>query len=57
MLDAELEYHDEILLEPGTLVHHAASFSRITRVTFGGAQGIYIPVEFRITPEQSLTFP
>jgi hypothetical protein len=39
VLDAELDYHEELLLEPGTLVDHGARFSRITRVTFAGPQG------------------
>lgn len=57
VLDAELDYHEELLLEPGTLVDHGARFSRITRVTFAGPQGTPIPVEFRATLEQSSTFP
>jgi len=57
VLDAQLDYNDELLLEPGTLVDHGARFSRITRVTFGGPQGTPIPVEFRATLEQSSTFP
>jgi hypothetical protein len=57
VLDSELDYHEELLLEPGTLVDHGARFSRITRVTFAGPQGTSIPVEFRATLEQSSTFP
>ena len=57
VVDANLEYRDELLLEPGTLVDHAASFSQIARVTFAGAQGKQIPVELRTSLEQSSTFP
>jgi hypothetical protein len=57
VLDANLEYRDELLLEPGTLVDHAASFAQTARVTFAGAQGNSIPVEFRNSLEQSSTFP
>jgi hypothetical protein len=57
MLDTTVEYHDEVLLETGTLVDHAASFSRVIRVTFAGAQGAQVPVEFRTRLEQSSTFP
>lgn len=57
VLDTSVEYHDEVLLETGTLVDHAASFSRIIRVTFAGPQGAQIPVEFRTRLEQSSTFP
>jgi hypothetical protein len=55
--DASLEYHEEILLEPGTLVDHSASFSRISRVIFALPQGAQVPVEFRTMLEQSSTFP
>jgi len=57
VLDTTVEYHDEVLVETGTLVDHAASFSRIIRVTFSGPQGAQIPVEFRTRVEQSSTFP
>lgn len=57
VLDTTVEYHDEVLLETGTLVDHAASFSRIIRVTFAGPQGARLPVEFRTRLEQSSTFP
>jgi hypothetical protein len=57
VLDAALEYHYEILLEPGTLVDHSASFSRIARVIFVLPQGTQVPVEFRTTLEQTSTFP
>ena len=57
LLDTTVDYHDEVLLEPGTLVDHAASFSRTIRVTFAGPQGAQIPVEFRTRLEQSSTFP
>ena len=57
VLDASMEYRDQLLLEPGTLVDHAASFSETARVTFAGPQGESIPVEFRSTLEQSSTFP
>jgi hypothetical protein len=57
VIDAQLDYRDELLLEPGTLVDHGARFSRITRVTFTGPDGTPLPVEFRATLEQSSTFP
>jgi hypothetical protein len=57
VLDTTVEYHDEVLLEPETLVDHAASFSRVIRVTFGGPQGAQVPVEFRTRLEQISTFP
>jgi len=57
VIDTSVEYHDEVLVETGTLVDHAASFSRIIRVTFSGPQGAQIPVEFRTRVEQSSTFP
>ena len=55
--DESLEYHEEILLEPATLVDHSATFSRISRVVFVLPQGARVPVEFRTTLEQSSTFP
>jgi hypothetical protein len=57
LLDATVEYHDEVLLETGTLVDHAASFSRIVRVSFVGPRGVQFPVEFRTSLEQTSTFP
>jgi len=57
VVDANLDYRDELLLEPGTLVDHAATFSQIARVTFAGAQGKQIPVELRTSLEQHSTFP
>jgi uncharacterized protein (AIM24 family) len=57
VVDAELEYHEEILLEPGTLVDHSATFSRISRVIFVRPDGTLVPVEFRTTLDQSSTFP
>lgn len=57
VVDANLEYRDELLLEPSTLVDHAATFSQIARVTFAGPQGKDIPVELRTSLEQSSTFP
>ncbi len=57
VIDASMEYHDDLLVEPGTLVDHAATFSETARVTFAGAQGTPIPVEFQSTLEQSSTFP
>jgi len=56
VLDATLEYRDELLLEP-TLVDHGATFSQTARVTFAGARGTQIPVEFRSTLVQSSEFP
>ena len=56
VLDANLDYRDELLLEPATLVDHAATFSQIARVTFAGPQGNQIPVELRTSLEQSSTF-
>ena len=55
--DAELEFHEEILLEPGTLVDHSASFSRVSRVIFIQPDGSLVPVEFRTSLQQSSTFP
>ena len=55
--DAALEFHEEMLLEPGTLVDHSASFSRIARVIFVLPHGAQVPVEFRTTLEQSSSFP
>jgi hypothetical protein len=57
VLDATMDYRDELLLEPGTLVDHGATFSQIARVTFAGPRGERIPVEFRTTLEQSSAFP
>jgi len=57
LVDAALEYHEEILLEPGTLVDHSASFTRIAQVIFVLPQGTQVPVEFRTTLEQTSTFP
>jgi hypothetical protein len=57
VVDASLDYRDELLLEPGTLVDHAATFSQIARVTFAGAQGKQIPVELRTSLEQQSSFP
>jgi hypothetical protein len=57
VLDTSVDYHDEVLVETGTLVDHAASFSRIIRVTFAGPQGTQVPVEFRTRLEQSSVFP
>jgi hypothetical protein len=57
VVDATLDYRDELLLEPGTLIDHAATFSQIARVTFAGAQGKQIPVELRTSLEQQSSFP
>ncbi|HZJ55050.1 MAG TPA: hypothetical protein VFD38_12990 [Myxococcaceae bacterium] len=57
VLDATLDYRDELLLEPGTLVDHGATFSQTARVTFAGPRGERVPVEFRTTLEQSSAFP
>ncbi len=57
VIDASMDYRDELLVEPGTLVDHAASFSQTAKVTFAGARGDPIPVEFQSTLEQSSTFP
>jgi len=57
VLDASLDYRDELLLEPSTLVDHAATFSQVARVTFAGPQGNQLPVELRTSLEQSSTFP
>ena len=57
VLDASLDYRDELLLEPGTLVDHAATFSQTAKVIFAGPQGKEIPVELRTSLEQSSTFP
>jgi len=57
VVDATLEYRDELLLEPGTLVDHGASFAQTARVTFARPDGQALPVEFRSTLEQSSMFP
>ena len=57
VLEATLDYRDELLLEPSTLLDHGATFSQIARVTFAGPRGQRIPVEFRTLLEQSSTFP
>lgn len=57
VLDASLDYRDELILEPSTLVDHAATFSQIARVTFAGPQGKPFPVELRTSLEQISTFP
>jgi hypothetical protein len=57
VVDANMDYRDELLLEPSTLVDHAATFSQIARVTFAGSDGKAIPVEFRTALEQSSSFP
>ncbi|HZW87526.1 MAG TPA: hypothetical protein VFF12_00480 [Myxococcaceae bacterium] len=57
VVDASLEYRDELLVEPGTLVDHGATFSQIARVSFAGPQVKEIPVEIRTSLEQSSTFP
>ena len=57
VLDANLDYRDELLLEPSTLVDHSATFSQVARVTFAGPQGNPILVEFKTSLEQSSTFP
>jgi len=57
VVDAELEYQEEIIVEPETLVDHSASFARISRVIFARPDGTLVPVEFRTTLDQSSTFP
>lgn len=57
VLDASLDYRDERLVEPATLIDHGATFSQTARVTFAGARGQPIPVEFRSSLEQSSEFP
>jgi len=57
VLEANMDYRDELVLEPSTLVDHGATFSQIARVTFAGPRGQQIPVEFRTLLEQSSTFP
>jgi hypothetical protein len=57
VVDASLDYRDELLVEPATLVDHGATFTKTARVTFAGARGEPIPVEFRSVLEQSSTFP
>lgn len=57
VVDASLDYRDELLVEPGTLVDHGATFAQIARVTFAGPQGKEIPVEIRTSLEQASTFP
>lgn len=57
VVDANMDYRDELLLEPSTLIDHAATFSQVARVTFAGPDGKTIPVEFRTALEQSSSFP
>ena len=57
VLEASLDYRDELLLEPNTLVDHGTTFSQIARVTFAGPRGQPIPVEFRTLLESSSMFP
>jgi hypothetical protein len=57
VLSATLDYQDEILVEPGTLIDHSGTFSQTAKVTFVGASGQPIPVEFRTALEQSSVFP
>ena len=57
VLDASLDYRDELLVEPATLVDHGATFTKTARVTFAGARGEPSPVEFRSVLESSSTFP
>jgi hypothetical protein len=55
--DATLQYRDELLLEPATMVDHGASFSQTARVVFAGAGGQPVPVEFKSSLEQGSEFP
>lgn len=57
LVDATLVFTDDLLLEPGTLVDHTASFSRTARVTLARPGGGRVRLEFRTTLEQSSAFP
>ena len=57
VVDATLDFADTLLLEPATLVDHAASFSRTARVTFARPGGARLRLEFRSTLEQTSAFP
>jgi hypothetical protein len=57
VVDATVDGADTLLLEPGTLVDHAASFSRIARVTFAGRGGARMRLDFCSTLEQTSAFP
>jgi hypothetical protein len=57
VVDATLDFDDQLLLEPGTLVDHAATFSRIARVTVAKPGGERVRLEFRSTLEQTSAFP
>ena len=54
---ATLDYKDEIVVEPRTLIDHSGTFSQTAKVSFVGASGQPIPVEFRTALEQSSAFP
>jgi hypothetical protein len=57
VVDANMDYRDELVLEPSTLVDHSATFTQVARVTFAGSNGNPIPVEFRTALEQTSSFP
>jgi hypothetical protein len=57
ILDTSFDAHDELQVEPSTLIDHAATFSQTSRVTFAGAKGQPIQVEFKAALEQSAVFP
>jgi hypothetical protein len=57
VLNATLDYQDEILVEASTLIDHSATFSQVAKVTFVGGSGQPIPVELRTALEQSSVFP
>lgn len=55
--DATLQYRDELLLEPATMVDHGATFAQTARVVFAGPGGQPVPVEFKSSLKQSSEFP
>jgi len=57
VVEASVDFSDSLLLEPGTLVDHAASFSRIARVTLARPSGERLWLEFRSSVEQTSAFP
>lgn len=57
VMDATMDYRDELVLEPDTLVDHEASFAETARVTFAGPGGQPVLVEFKSSLEQRSAFP
>src|SRR5262249_24278430 len=57
VLDAPLDYQDQLLIEPATIIDHSGSFTQKAKVTFVGASGQPIPVELRTALEQTSACP